>query len=613
MKKLSIFVMASFLPWVSFAQEDTEVVISATRLPQSAVSELASVEIVTKQQLELHNAKTLKDALELLPGIQFISNGGRGQSANFYVRGSKAEHVLVLLDGQVLNSAGIAAVTPNSIPANVIEKVEFIRGQKATLYGANAMVGVINIITKPEYKKQQSLSYTYSTYNTHDLNFKNIFTITDTDVLKVSGGIASSDGYNVRPQAGLNDGDEHGFKNRNFNIQYAHYFANDLELWGSYNYIYTRGDYDNSYYDYFTGSPIHEMDRNEVERNLFALGLQYITDTYSFNISGMYSRNNDYNYPKLAEKLGPSSSAFKVDAFTFNAINKLNFLKYFEVSFGVDFDNNILDSSSNSYGSTFGNDDVSIVNRGAFIGLNVENDLLIGDVSFRVDDNSVYDTRGSYSVGAGIKPIKDHLLSVRYGTSFRSPTMSELYYPYYGNKNLSEEEAEGLEISFKGHVDNFRYYLNGYYNEYEDLISYDYSKGYVNISKAEIKGIELGLGYSFDYLQATLSADLLDPKNKDNNEVITYRSKQNYKAQLSGQYQRFDYALLYTFNSKRYTSSEPLGSYGVLNIGAGVTLADRVRFMVKVDNLFDKEYENMAGYKTGGRIVYGGIELKNFW
>ncbi len=613
MKKLSIFVMASFLPWVSFAQEDTEVVISATRLPQSAVSELASVEIVTKQQLELHNAKTLKDALELLPGIQFISNGGRGQSANFYVRGSKAEHVLVLLDGQVLNSAGIAAVTPNSIPANVIEKVEFIRGQKATLYGANAMVGVINIITKPEYKKQQSLSYTYSTYNTHDLNFKNIFTITDTDVLKVSGGIASSDGYNVRPQAGLNDGDEHGFKNRNFNIQYAHYFANDLELWGSYNYIYTRGDYDNSYYDYFIGSPIHEMDRNEVERNLFALGLQYITDTYSFNISGMYSRNNDYNYPKLAEKLGPSSSALKVDAFTFNAINKLNFFKYFEVSFGVDFDNNILDSSSNSYGSTFGNDDVSIVNRGAFIGLNVENDLLIGDVSFRVDDNSVYGTRGSYSVGAGIKPIKDHLLSVRYGTSFRSPTMSELYYPYYGNKNLSEEEAEGLEISFKGHVDNFRYYLNGYYNEYEDLISYDYSKGYVNISKAEIKGIELGLGYSFDYLQATLSADLLDPKNKDNNEVITYRSKQNYKAQLSGQYQRFDYALLYTFNSKRYTSSEPLGSYGVLNIGAGVTLADRVRFMVKVDNLFDKEYENMAGYKTGGRIVYGGIELKNFW
>ena len=51
----------------------------------------------------------------------------------------------------------------------------------------------------------------------------------------------------------------------------------------------------------------------------------------------------------------------------------------------------------------------------------------------------------------------------------------------------------------------------------------------------------------------------------------------------------------------------------MLNIGAGVTLADRVRFMVKVDNLFDKEYENMAGYKTGGRIVYGGIELKNFW
>ena len=98
-----------------------DVVVTASRIPESEASVLAPVEVVTRDQIEKMELHTVKEVLDLLPGVDTVSYGGRGQSANFYVRGGKAEHVLVLLDGNPLNSSGIAAVNPNFLPADIID------------------------------------------------------------------------------------------------------------------------------------------------------------------------------------------------------------------------------------------------------------------------------------------------------------------------------------------------------------------------------------------------------------------------------------------------------------------------------------------------------------
>jgi vitamin B12 transporter len=610
MKNLSIFLWAIILPSSIFAQTTEDIYVTDYRLPETSTNALVNITSLDKDNLQLHNIKNLKEALELLPGIQFISYGGSYQAGNFYVRGGKAEHVLVLLDGQPLNSVGIAAVNPNIIPINIIERIEYIQGQKATTYGANAISGVINIITKPDYQKQQIIGYSFSSHQTHDFYVKNVFNLTDNSVLKISGGVASSDGYNVHPIVGVNDGDTHGYKSKNIEVLYSYLFDNNIELWASYNYIFNKNDYDDSYT--FDGFAEHKEGRNQVERNMFSIGSGFTSDNYNMNFGMMYSENKDYNFNKQEGKHDPYGSLFDTNSFTLHFVNNLKLTNILTFGLGLDYDYNILDSNSTTYGSLFSSSDIKVSNKGVNLNLNLDDSFYIADLSYRLDKSSIYDVKNSYTIGAGIKPLDNHLLTLRYGIAYRTPTLSELYYPEYGNRSLKEEEAENLELFFKGNYQTLNYYVNVFYNKYDDLISYDYILGYANISKAEIKGIQLSTGYDFcDALKLVAYADFLDPKDKSSDKTLEYRSKQSYKADIKGQINQFDYYATYMFNSKRYTSSEPLPGYALLNVGLGVKFLDHVKFYFKVNNLFDKKYEFYRDYNTEGRVLYGGVEINN--
>ncbi len=592
-----------------------DVVVTASRVQESEASVLAPVEVVTRDQIEKMELHTVKEILELLPGVDIVSYGGRGQSANFYVRGGKAEHVLVLLDGNPLNSSGIAAVNPNFIPANIIEKVEYIRGHRATVYGANALSGVINIITRPSYKNHQELGYSYGTHEAHDFSFNNSVAITDSDVIKVAGGVSSADGYNVHPLPGLNDGDRHGYKNRNLELLYAHTTDAGIEISGSYTYIYNRGDYDNSYFSDW--GDVHETDRNQVERNIFNIGSNYTGDLYRYDLGLIFSKNNDYNYPKGESLYGPSSSAFKVQAFDGHFVNYWNILEGLRAGFGFDYDNNVLDSDSNTYGTKFGSRDISLVNRGYSLLSKYQDEIFSGEASVRIDDNSRFGTKTTFDVGLGVKFIPLLAVSVRGGTAFRAPTLSELYYPSTfgpaGNVNLKPEKSGNVEFDIKGGAESFAYYLNGYQNSVKDMIAW--GNGYENIAKARIRGLEAGVEYAFEkWLSIKASADLMDPKDRKTGKDIPYRSRQTYKALLRGEYQNFDYFGNYRFASHREASSgSRLPSYGTVDLGIGYTWNDRVRFGVKADNIFDKKVEAQRGYPSEGAVVTGTVVLKNFF
>src|SRR5699024_6659703 len=128
--------------------EQESLLVTANRFCQSSTSVLAPIDIITKQQLQAHQFDNVLDALKLLPGVDFSQYGGEGQLAQLYVRGSKASHVLVLVDGIRLSSADInGAVDFSQIPLTVIQRIEYIRGARSAIYGSDAIGGVINIIT----------------------------------------------------------------------------------------------------------------------------------------------------------------------------------------------------------------------------------------------------------------------------------------------------------------------------------------------------------------------------------------------------------------------------------------------------------------------------------
>ncbi len=618
--KKSLFVLGVLFPAFSYGASNdlqtSEVVVTANRLPDTASSVMAPISVVTEKEITQKNLHNVKEVLELLPGVSFVSYGGRGQAGNFYVRGGSAEHVLVLLDGNALNSTGIAALNPNFIPANMIERVEYLRGQRAAVYGANAISGVVNIITKPEYKNRQKMTYIYSGKNTHDFDFANTVSIGESSVIKLSGGSARSDGYNVHPVLGVNDGDEFGYKNRNLNIVASHTFDIGAELWASYNYLENKGEYDNSS-NYF--GPYREKDININKKNIISLGSNYLGDSYSYDLGLMYSNTDDYNRPKGATIYGYSSSVFKVKAFNGHFINYYNVIDSLKLGFSFDYDNNVLDSDSMSYGVAFNNGDVSLVNRGYGLHANYDDGFWLSELSLRLDDNSVYDTKFNFNAGLGVKVSDAFVASVRGGTAYRAPTLSELYYPDTGygggNPNLDPEKSKQIEVDFKGTIENFSYYVNGFYSKIEDMIAWN--NGYNNINEARIRGIELGAQYRFaDWLLVKGSADFTDPEDTETGKTIAYRSKQIYKVDVSGNYSIFDYFANWRFNSKRRVSDyqKDLPGYGLVDLGFGVNLFEsHFRTGFKAENVFDRKFETSRGYPNKGAIYSVDFTLKNFF
>lgn len=129
------------------ASQDT-MVVTANRFEQSIKNVITPVEVVTKEEIDSMQAKSLTEVLSRLPGIQIAGNGGVGQTQSVFVRGTNPSHVLMLLNGVRMGSATLGSANFGAIPLTGIERIEYIRGSRAAVYGADAVGGVINIITE---------------------------------------------------------------------------------------------------------------------------------------------------------------------------------------------------------------------------------------------------------------------------------------------------------------------------------------------------------------------------------------------------------------------------------------------------------------------------------
>lgn len=151
---------AALLPTAAFAQQLTipvnpTMVVTATRVAQSASTVLAPVNVVTRDEIDRLQAQTVTDVVKTLPGVEVVSNGGRGQLSSLRVRGGTSSQTLVLVDGVRSASLTAGMTELNNLPLNQVERIEYIRGARATIYGSDAIGGVINIITRPDQGTNQ--------------------------------------------------------------------------------------------------------------------------------------------------------------------------------------------------------------------------------------------------------------------------------------------------------------------------------------------------------------------------------------------------------------------------------------------------------------------------
>lgn len=599
------------------ASADETVVVTANRFKQVDGAVLAQTVTVTKEDIKRLQADSLFDVFRTLPSVEVAQYGGRGQSASLFVRGGSSSQVLVLVDGVRVPRASMGGVDFSQFPVNSVERIDYIRGARASIYGSEAISGVINIITRADIDNDASrVSAGYGSDNHKKGTFVVSKPVGDGKHFKGVLGYEKTDGFNVKPQPGLNDGDEHGFESFNLKLGYQQTFSENVTGYAGVTAYNNEYDYDNSLYgnpDWGTVDK-HEKKTGEVEYVGADLSLEYNKDVYSSELKLAYGQQDNYDHKSGQSK----STGDHVAIEQFNAIwlNSYSVTEELSVGGGLDYRTEKLakgyiapsdwgpakdyDPEKNPR-TNFG---VSAIAQYAY-------DVWTLEASVRNDDNNQFGNNTTWQTAAGWTFYEGYELTLSHGTAFRAPSFVDLYYPGYEMPNLKPEESENTEISVSGGVSIVDWTVTGYYNQIENMLIWEGS-GMQNVGEAEIKGVELEVKLDTDIVSHEFYLDYKDPVDKSGAEdtQLAYRSKRGAKWNAYATFDQWTLGSQYLYQGERFNGNTRLPSYSLWNFTASYAVNQHWDVNAKLSNAFDKDYEMYTGYATPGRQYFVSADYR---
>lgn len=594
---------AALLPTAAFAQQMTipvnpTMVVTANRVEQPVSTVLAPVMVIERAEIEARQVQSLPDLLKTLPGVQITTLGGRGHVSSLFIRGTNSNHSLVLMNGRPV--AAMVAGTPDlsQIPLDNIERIEYIRGPRAAVYGANAIGGVINLISKTS-AKNGSETHLQGGVGSHGYGQGQLRTVqalgeqTDMNLLV---GYERTDGFDV--VAGAQQPDRDGFDSLNGQLGLNHAFN---DAWSA--------DFNAQGYDNQTemDDPYMSSDQSRVQAFQYDGGLKYQSGALSSRLEASYGENKLKSW---WESNGESSAEPIHTGLTrFSWINNWSGVEGLSLTGGADWQQEQMKSDSRSYGQSFSAPDRD--NTGLFAVASYRWQALLGELSGRTDDNDQYGRNNTWSAAAGLDINENHNIRLSYGTAFKAPTFLDLYYPGYENPDLKPEESKNLELDFSGRYTAWDWSINLYRNEIQNLISCQsaFSTCKPGNTDAEIRGVEVALGLETGPLHHDLSFDYTKTEDKnDGDQQLLRRAKQKASWLTQAQLGPVDLSTELLYVGKRDDknfSSFPaervvLGSYTLVNLGASYEVLPQLTLGGRIDNLFDRDYVPAYGYAAAG-------------
>lgn len=606
-KSILAIAVASLLPATSsLAQEaaaDETMVVTANRFEQVDGAVLAQTVVVTKEDISKLQANSLVDVFRTLPSVEVAQYGGRGQNASFFVRGGSSSQVLVLMDGARMPRAMMGGVDFNSLPVNSIERIEFIRGARASIYGSEAISGVINIITKADVNENAVKLYGgFGTNNHYVTSLAALHKIDENQHIKAVVGYEKNDGFNVKPVAGVNDGDEHGFESYNVNVGYQNKLTDTVRAFVNVVAYDNEGEYDNSYAASQWGPATHEKKMGRVEFRSVNTNLAYDKGNLSSSLDLTYAEQDNYDYVVgESKKSGAIVSINQVNAAWLNSY-RVN--EQFSVGGGLDYRREKLDEGYTGFGY-YQPEENPRENYGISIIGQYTLDSWTLEASARNDDNSQYGNNTTWQAAVGKVFLENYEIKASHGTAFRAPTFLDLYYPGYEAPNLKAEDSENTELTLEGSHSYLDWSVTGYINKINNMLMWQGS-GMTNIGEAEIKGIELGLGFDTSIVTHQFYLDWKDPVDKSNGkeQQLAYRSKQGAKWNAFAEFGDWIFGSQYLYQGERFNGDTRLASYSLWNFTAEYAVSPDLKLKGKLSNAFDKEYEMYSGYATPGREYF---------
>lgn len=618
----------------------TDVVVTATRT-ETPLNEIGSaVTVITAEDILARQIKNVADALRIVPGVDVIRSGGPGQQTSVFMRGANSNHTLVLIDGVEANdpSNPTGAFDFAFLGTDNIERIEVLRGAASAVYGSDAIGGVINIITKKGQGKAKfnasAEGGSYGTWktgggisgSTDNINYsldasrigsagfpaadKNLGNLTPDSYhnTTVSGrsGIKLSEELDLGMTVRYNEGkafiDNCGGSN-------SLYGCNNPNAWNTFNELFSRGfahlNAFDGLWEQTLGLAYSRTDRSSIN-----------TPTYSPTFQDFYG----YQAAYLGEKL-------KLDYQTVLHFNKVNTL-----SLGAEEEADRIQSASNTsyYGTGFSDPSSDIIpaktmNTNSYY---LQDQLKLIDRSFttvgvRYDDNNRFGGHVTWRVNElfAINETGTRLKG-SYGTGFKAPVLFQLYDPSSGNSNLKPETSINWDLGVEqdlwqdkvtSGVTYFNNKINNIIGYYSNPVNFTFISE--NIGLAAIHGVESFLEYkSFKTLSFRGSYTYQQAKDLDTHIELVRRP--NNKANFDADYQFLEKAHAH-LNVLMVGQKEDidylnnnikLAGYTIVNITGSYDLYSNLQLFARIDNLFNKQYEETYGYGTSGLAGYGGIK-----
>ncbi|HHQ4895256.1 TPA: TonB-dependent receptor domain-containing protein [Aeromonas veronii] len=592
------FLAAALLPTAAFAQTTIPInptlVITANRVEQPVSSVLAPVVVIDRAEIESRQVQSLPELLKTLPGVQIATLGGRGHISSLFIRGTNSNHSLVLMNGRPI--AAMVAGTPDlsQIPLGNIERIEYIRGPRAAVYGSDAIGGVINLITKTSAKNgsETHLKGGAGSNGYGQGELRTVQSLGQKTDMNMLIGYERTDGFDV--VANTKQPDRDGFASRNGQIGLNHAFN---DAWSA--------DFNAQGYDNLTDTD-GSTDQSRVQAFQYDGGLKFQGKDLISRLEASYGENKLKTWQEA--KGEASGEPIHTGLTRFSWINSWSGIEGMNLTGGADWQREEMKSDSRSYGKTFSAPDRD--NTGLFAVGSYRWQALLWELSGRTDDNQQYGRHNTWSAASGLDIDENHNVRLSYGTGFKAPTFNQLYYPGSENPTLKPEESKNLELGLSGRYSAWDWSVNLYRNRIDNLIYCLTSMSYTCNPKnttADIKGVETEIGIDTGPVHHRLSYDYTRAKDKGNQDLQLLRRAEHKGSWIADT--RFDATTLTTellYVGKRYDNNwatnqrVELGAYTLLNLAASYEVTQQFTLGGRIDNVFDRDYAPAYGYASPG-------------
>lgn len=608
MKTFNLLVTAAALATSTTANAQSEIVVTAMRIPTSIESTGTQVTIVDSNEIKNRQTATVAELLATLPGITVDRAGNTGSYSSVRIRGAEGAQTLVLLDGVRMNDVAepAAGFDFGSLVTGNIDRIEVLRGPSSVLWGSQAVGGVVSLSTRAPSENLTSRVRGEYGYADTVRSYADLSDTLGPVSYLIGGGYERSDGISAAANGTENDGFRAGAANAKVGIRLSNNINVDLRG----NYLGTRFSFDGFPPPTYTLADTGEYSETNSLSGYAGINASFFNNVFTNRASYSRVKLNRYNYEDNDVENFHSSGINERFEYQGNIA-----LGTHRAVFGYEHEASKLDTRYNYSGWTGGNNATANV------------DSLYGQLSTKLLSNLTINTgvRRDWHSGYGnettfgadsVYTLNNTTFRASYGEGFKAPTLYQLYGDY-GNQNLLAETAKGWDAGISHRFnDSVEFTLNYFTRNTRNQIDFDLGTyTYGNLNKTSAEGFEVIADVNpIDSLN--LSANYTYTESKDSNTGLDLRRRPRHNFSVRGDYV-WDNGLA-TGATIRYSGSsyenvantDTLKSYVLVDLTTRYPINDAFELTARVENLFDESYETARGYGVYPRAMYIGVRIK---